>query len=776
MDGQRTQWSFWPPREKNMGGEKQMDGRAIRILLIVVIFLLVLAPPTLAAVTGNSSAHDPLVRSDKLVDPLTANQESLKQTALKAKLNGKVSGNVAEVARGQYVELAREREGEIWTVLGEFKDFPHNSIAEPDRTVNNTTAWIPDFNREHFMDLLFNEAPGANSMSNFYIEQSSNRYAVNGDVTDWVLCPLNAADYDDGGPGPGDEQHVWQFLVDSANGWYDSQIAAGKTADEINAYLAQFDLWDRYDYDYDGDFNEPDGYIDTFQSVHAGEGNEAGGGALGDNAIWSHSWYAYFNLIGSAGPTFNMSGGFQIGNSDYWVGKYTIQPENGGVGVFVHEFGHDLGLPDLYDTSGGENGTGYWTLMSAGSWLDDGLDTIGNKASHMGAWEKLQLGWLNYQVAPVRNALSRDGSPTTNFKLGPMEYNSSLAQGVIVQLPKKMVTTSIGAPFAGSRYYYSGAGDNLDNFMYRSFNLGAGATLTAKVNYEIELDWDYAYLVYSTDSGGTWTPIQTNLSTTTDPNGQNLGEGITGTSGGWVDLTANLPAGNVLLGFGYRTDISVAGFGFMVDSINITGHPTDGAETSAGWTFAPTSGFHVTTGIESAAFDHYYVAEYRTYKGYDSTLKTGPYFFGYQDNPLLQSYVDHFPYQDGLLINYWDTSQTDNQTAIHPGRGLLLPIDAHYKTLYRIDGVPWDNRIQTYDSTFTLDRTDALTSLHVNSVLSPVRSQPGVKVFDDRYLYWDATNPQASVKNPSTGTKITIKSANASTGIMQIQVQRARTR
>ena len=40
-----------------------------------------------------------------------------------------------------------------------------------------------------------------------------------------------------------------------------------------------------------------------------------------------------------------------IGNTGIWVGDYTMQPENGGLGVFAHEFGHDLGLPDLYDTS-----------------------------------------------------------------------------------------------------------------------------------------------------------------------------------------------------------------------------------------------------------------------------------------------------------------------------------------------------------------------------------------------------------------------------------------
>ena len=81
----------------------------------------------------------------------------------------------------------------IFTVLGEFSDFPHNNIAEPDRSVDNTTYWVPDFSQAHYKDMLFSDAPGANSMRNFYIEQSSNRYAVNGAVTDWVTVPGTAA-------------------------------------------------------------------------------------------------------------------------------------------------------------------------------------------------------------------------------------------------------------------------------------------------------------------------------------------------------------------------------------------------------------------------------------------------------------------------------------------------------------------------------------------------------------------------------------------------------
>ncbi len=734
--------------------------------ILVVASLLVMSISSVAFATPAASERDGQPKSDDRMDPLTIKQRDLRETALEAKLNGKAYGKTHEVARGQYVELAREGEGAIWTVLGEFSDFSHNKMPQPDRTVNNTTIWVPDFNRDYYMDMLFNNAPGANSMRNFYIEQSSNRYTVHGDVTDWVPVPGAACDYDDGDPGPGDAQHVWQFLIDSVNSWYNAQIAAGKTPAQINAYLSQFDKWDRYDYNGNGNFDEPDGYIDTFQSVHPGEGNEAGGGALGDCSIWSHSWFVYPDSTGTVGPDINKDGGIQIGDSNYWVGKYTIQPENGGVGVFTHEFGHDLGLPDLYDTSGGENGTGFWTLMSSGSWMDDGKDTTGNKSSHMGAWEKFQLGWLNYEVAYAGKA--------SDHKLGPMEFNTKQAQGLFVILPKKGVTANIGAPFAGSSYYYSSAGDNLNNFMYKSFNLAAGSTLAAKVKYNIELDWDYAYLVYSTNNGATWTSLQTNLSSTTNPHGQNFGYGITDASSGWVDLTANLPAGNVMLGFRYWTDTNTGGFGFMVDNINITGFPPDGAETDAGWTYKPTTGFHVTNGTETALYNQYYVAEYRTYKGYDSTLKVGPYYFGYGDNPVLADYVDHFPYQDGLLINYWDTSQRNNQTQRHPGAGLLLPIDAHFKTLYRVDGVRWRNRIQTYDSTFTLAPTDGIPNIHQLSVLSPVPSLPAVSVFDDRTLYYDATNPQGSVKNPNTGTQIRLKSISALGGFMEVQVRPAK--
>jgi immune inhibitor A len=764
----------------------------IRAFPLALAALVASAPPTWAqqappvdalevAAMRVAPGRDARSNHDDRAHPKGDAQRALKQRALQARLAGKTGGKTHRVANGQYVELDREGEDSIWTVLGEFGGSVnptyggapgplHNQIPQPDRTVDNTTIWSPDFSPAYYQELLFSEQPGAVSMRNFYIEVSSNRYAVNGAISDWVQVPFNEANYGANYCGANVCARTWLFVRDSLNAWYSSQVAAGRTPQQIDAYLSQFDVWDRYDHDGDGNFDEPDGYIDHFQSVHAGEGEETGGGAQGANAIWSHRWYAFYTNIGLTGPSDNPAGGLRVGNSSYWVGDYTIEPENGGVGVFAHEFAHDLGLPDLYD-SVGDNGTGFWTIMSSGSYGNDGTVDIGSKPTHMGAWEKFQLGWLNYEVAAAGRRSSH--------KLGPAETNTKQAQAVFVLLPDKEVSTSIGAPYAGTGFYFSGSGNNLDTRMSRAFTLPAGAQLTAQVRYDIETDWDYAYVVVSTNGGATWANVPTSRSTATNPNGQNFGHGITGTTAGaWVALTADLSAytGNVLVGFRYWTDVEVIGPGFMVDAIAITGQPVDGGEAPAGWTFVPaTGGFRATTGVETTKHFNSYIAEFRQYRDiFDSSLQTGPYNFGFGNNPTLTRYAERYPYQDGLLVSYWDTSQADNDASQHPGAGLILPIDSHPEPLLRPDNnQPWSARRQSYDSPFGLDTTDVIT-LHANSIPGVYGGLPAVSTFDDRLQYWRAATPSAGVRNPHTNTVIEVRSISAQGSFMQVQVRPAK--
>jgi immune inhibitor A len=767
-----------------------MKAKWFSTLLVVIMLAVAIVPLAGAAPAAAQGGTDEVpnvgANTDNPSHPLGDKQTELKTKGVESKLNGKTDGPVAEVAKGQFVELAREGEDTIWTVLGQFGNSvsttyggtpgpQRNQIPQPNRSVDNSTIWAPDFTKGYYENMLFSEAPGAVSMRNFYIEQSSNRYTVNGSVEDWVQVPYNEAYYGSDYCGGIVCARTWLFLRDTVNAWYNAQIAAGKTPAQINAYLSQFDQWDRYDYNNNGNFNEPDGYIDHFQAIHAGEGEETGGGAQGSDAIWSHRWYAFYNLIGSAGPAFNKYGGIQVGNSGFWIGDYTVEPENGGVGVFSHEFGHDLGLPDLYDTSGNtggaENSTGFWTLYSSGSYGASGKpeDGIGSKPIPMSAYEKIFLGWSNYEVYNYNQSAST--------KLGPSNFNTKQAQQLVVLLPDKSVDFPVGAPYAGAYQYFSGSGNSLDNSMTRSITLPAGAvSLSAKVKYDIELDWDYAYVTVNGN------PVATNLSTNTSPNGQNFGNGITGSSGGnWVDLTADLSAyagQTVTIGFRYWTDVATAEAGLFVDEINITGQPTDGAETDPGWTY---NGFTRATNIVSLSFFNAYFAEFRTYKGYDDGLRTSPYNFGFPDTK--PDWVEHFPYQDGLLVWYYDTSFADNNVGDNcaSGRcgGLYLPVDAHPGLLIRPDnGKVWRPRIQSYDSTFGLDKTDKIC-LHTSSTVSQCYGNlPANPVFNDKQSYWVAPNSAignfgwSSVPLPGIGVTIRVVSISAQGNFMQVHLNK----
>ena len=750
---------------------------------------------TFAVAEANTSAesaavdrHDPAPVAQKEHDldgPLSKTQDAQRQEALNEVIAGKASvkdHNGSKVVqlkskggKSKYVELSREKTDKIFTILVEFGDQVdsryggtvgplHNQIAAPDRTKDNSTAWQADYNQAHFQDLYFGTGKNTESLKKYYEKQSSGRYSVDGEVTDWVKVPYNEARYGSNKASTG----AWYAVQDGVNAWVAQREAAGDTAAEIKTELAQFDQWDRYDYDGDGNFNEPDGYIDHFQIVHAGEDESAGGGAQGEDAIWAHRWYAFGTDAGSTGPDTNKLGGTQVGDTGVWVGDYTIQPENGGLGVYAHEYGHDLGLPDEYDTAGGENSTGFWTLMSSGSWLGTGKEAIGDLPGDMNAWDKLQLGWLDYDVAKA--------GVKSKHTLGVAEYNTKNAQALVVQLPEKAVTTTVVTPAQGATQWWSGSGNSLSNTLSRTVDLTgkSSAALTLDGWYDTEQDYDYLYTEVSKDGGATWTPIDGTLADgSAIPRDGSGNPALTGTAAAYQKLTYPLDAyagQKIDVRFRYQTDSGVAQKGFAADEITVTADGatlfSDNAESAdAAWT---AKGFSRIGSSFTDDYAQYYIAENRQYVSYDKVLKVGPYNFGF--STTRPDWVEHYAYQNGLLIWKWDTSQADDNTSEHAGEGLILPIDSHPTQLKWTDGTLMRNRIQAYDSPFSLYRTDSVT-LHKADVATKIKSQPGVPVFDDgKSTYYDTSNPTAGVKITDTNTRIKIvkEPLNGSTVTLQV--------
>jgi immune inhibitor A len=773
----------------------------------------VAAPPVVPpdAVPSGKAAKP---ASDETSNPFEAERRALRQQAVanvvsgRAKVEkrgassvvnmGKVNVTGAAGAAGltraaagkdQYVEVGREKTDKLFVILAEFgnerhPDYPdydvnpatagpvvydgpaHNKIPQPDRTVDNVTNWNANYSADYFRKMYFGAGKNVESLKTYFETQSSGRYSVNGKVSDWVKVKYNEARYGRSSDVPSDangddpkvcDDHVCsnseQLVKDAANQWVAEQKNAGRTDAQIATDLKAFDVYDRYDFDADGNFNEPDGYLDHFQIVHAGGDEADGDRQQGEDAIWSHRGYAFGTDEGITGPATNKRGGSQVGTTGLWIGDYTMQPENGGLSVFTHEFAHDLGLPDDYDTSGlGSNNNVYWTLMSQSRLGAKGDPALGMHPGDLGAWNKLQLGWLDYETVVA--------GKTKTLNLGPQEYNSAKAQGVVVVLPKKRVTTEYGVPYAGAKQYFSGNRNDFTSLMTREFDLTGKSTaaLSLKGRYSIEADYDYLYLQASTDAGHTWTAIDGTV------NGAPFGRDASGTpaitgssAGAWVDIAASLDAfagHQTQFRFRYRTDLAVSEGGFYADDIVVTADGAellrDGAEGASSWTL---KGFTTVGTRATNDYDNFYIAGNRSYASYDRYLKTGPYNF--MDPAKKPKWVEHYPYQEGLLVSYWDTSELENNTNVHPGSGLNLYVDSRPAPSYNLAGRPWNVYVQLYDAPFSLKKADSFT-LHVNGLASYVRGQDAVPTFDDTQQFLYPEIAPWGVKLPAVGVKIQV--------------------
>src|SRR3954452_13997641 len=197
--------------------------------------------------------------------PSTVMKVGAARTAKSVDARGRVSARASREA--QYVELSREKTDRIFVVLAEFgnqrdRRFPdkdlepsieapktfkgprNNEIPAPDRTVDNSTVWQPDYDRAHLQELYFGKGsrPGSGgeteSVRQYYERQSSGRYSISGTVTDWVKVKYNEARYGRSSDFNDVAPNVCADIVcdtsedlvrDGVNQWYSDQIAAGRS-------------------------------------------------------------------------------------------------------------------------------------------------------------------------------------------------------------------------------------------------------------------------------------------------------------------------------------------------------------------------------------------------------------------------------------------------------------------------------------------------------------------------------------------------------------------
>ncbi len=309
----------------------------------------------------------------------------------------------------------------VLVIMVDFNDWPW--------TGNRAAGTAADFDSILFSDrendLIVNPT---GSMTDYYLENSYGNFYIEGDVVGWYRMPMDYTYYmgpDSIGLGAASFPNNAQYLA----------LHAVQHADNDGVDFSQ--------YDYKGD-----GYCDGVIIIHSGPGPE-----IGERGIWSHKWNLYTDQQ----------------YDGVWVSDYTMNPEEYGydlspIGVFCHEYGHFIGLPDLYDISdetGESQGLGHWSVMASGSYNGNS-----QRPAHFDSWCKNEVGFI--QLIDVVDNMYRVEIPQIEDQ--PVAYK--LSNGIagsdeywIVENRQK-VGFDVGLPGNGLLIYHIDEGEATNSNPY----------------------------------------------------------------------------------------------------------------------------------------------------------------------------------------------------------------------------------------------------------------------------------------------------------------------
>ena len=567
--------------------------------------------------------------------------------------------NVANAAASQFFA---QKHGITGPTNFTYRGPLHNEIARPPGTNDpaETMVWVPDFTPSYYSNIILgngvvfdyarqdgsvvHEDYTGKSARDYYEDLSGGAYTITGTVLGWVKVPNSVWYYGgDGLPGARScsQRPAHQGAIPGGGD------ARTLVVDALKSAKAAYPDFDWASYDLNGD-----GYIDRLWIIHAGLGEEDNPELLnrtsyGEGGMWSHSW--------------SLASPYQIvpGVS---ASSYIMMPENAGIAVLAHEFGHNLGAIDLYTYGDGQTSAGFWTLM-ADSWVGFPLGFLPEAMDpmHLDQW-----GWLN----PL---LISDPTKVYSVSLGQASRFPSatnLVRAVKIELPNG--TFPLPVQPHGQWQWWGGQEDLADARMALKQPISVpatGATLEFQTAYETESGYDYFYVEASTNNGTSW---------------QTLAQ-LTGTSASFPTYQArslslaDFANRDVLLRFRYTTDAYVLSAGPFVDDIVVRSGVqvllSDNAETDTGlWTYtapwARNSGQSATSG-----FTHNYYLQWRNTSssgGYDQALGDTRFRFGPVNTGLLVWYQND-RYGDNSIANYLTDSPSFGP------KGKLLVVDAHPK-------------------------------------------------------------------------------------------------
>jgi M6 family metalloprotease-like protein len=279
---------------------------------------------------------------------------------------------------------------------------------------NTDSAAVMSDTAQYTTALFSNLPPGGNpyTLRTFYEQLSNNALSMTGRILGWVRLDSAETTY----TGVAGTCTGNPFHTTNCNGIFSPDAISRMQAGFRQALARVDNQVDFGQFDNDGPDGIPnsgddDGYVDMIMFAHPTKDGACGGfpdssDPATNNHIWSHRYSLLQEYV--TNDHSNKPGFGNIRVRDY----FTTSARGGAsacditkimpIGTAAHEFGHALGLPDLYDTVGPTEGSGEWGLMGSGNF------TSPRSPSRMESWSLNELGWTTVQQLTTNGVYQLD--------------------------------------------------------------------------------------------------------------------------------------------------------------------------------------------------------------------------------------------------------------------------------------------------------------------------------------------------------------------------------
>jgi len=233
-----------------------------------------------------------------------------------------------------------------------------------------------------------------NSVTGYYQANSFGRFAMapaaetagvaNNGVVGWLQLPYNHPDF--GSDYDESETKLGVDAVKAADPYVDFKVFDANK----NGVLSPAELHITI-------------IVAGYETSYGGMSNVCG------PSVWGHQGGLYDAAPKLDGTVVNRDGGTMFG--EFMCTPQDAPGHMSTMGIMVHELGHDIGFPDLYDTDFSSSGISTWSVMSGGSWNFVGTAEPGTTPAGLDAFSKSYQGWIT--PTPVVGAINAAPLPAS---------------------------------------------------------------------------------------------------------------------------------------------------------------------------------------------------------------------------------------------------------------------------------------------------------------------------------------------------------------------------